>query len=184
MNVTVETEYKSIDSDENEHYVYPYTGNESCTTIATNNNGLHRPLSVRSTPPIFNQQRSIGDWIRRTWSPRKEEAPMPEMEEEEVEWSGNEQHYRRPKLRNRVIDHPTSHRSNSLLNLWHDSFNKKYGWPAAAAKKSYFTTQKSSPLYHHGGGYTSDEEDAPLLRLKRQQQQQQKRLLKNNSKKK
>jgi hypothetical protein len=175
---------QNIDSDENEHYVYPYSGNESCTTIATNNNGLHRPLSVRSTPAIFNQQRSIGDWIRRTWSPRKEEvSPMPEMEEEEVEWSGNEHHYRRPKLRNRVIDHPP-HRSNSLLNLWHDSFNKKYGWPTGAAKKSHFTTQKSPPFYHHGGGgYTSDEEDAPLLRLKRQQQQQQKRLLKNNNKK-
>lgn len=179
----IKTETNNIDSDENEHYVYPYSGNESCTTVATNNNGLHRQLSVRSTPPILNQQRSIGDWIRRTWSPHKEETPVPETEEEEIEWSGHDQSYRRPKLRNRVKDHPTPHRSNSLLNLWHDGFYKKYGWPTASAKKTYFTTQKASALYHQGGGYTSDEEDAPLLRLKRQQQLQQKRSLKNNNRK-
>ncbi|KAI8879863.1 hypothetical protein K501DRAFT_19620 [Backusella circina FSU 941] len=37
-----------IDSDENEHYVYPYSGNET---------DLNRPLSVRSTPLYENDKK-------------------------------------------------------------------------------------------------------------------------------
>ncbi|KAL9558191.1 hypothetical protein MBANPS3_001011 [Mucor bainieri] len=166
------------DSDENEHYVYPYSGNESNTP------GIHRPLSVRSTPAslLDSKKRSgkgFGEWLRQTLYNKPPQPPVDE-EEEDLFWSSGEQQQhpqsqqRRPKLRNHVKDHQQQQSNkSSLLNLWHDSFNKKYANPLSkkSSAKKYYATQKHSPPYlgqgNRNGGYTSDDEEAPLL-LRRQ----------------
>ncbi|CAO3654652.1 unnamed protein product [Mucor fragilis] len=163
------------DSDENEHYVYPYSGNEA------NAPGIHRPLSVRSTPASLldskkRPRKGFGEWLRQTLYNKPPQTPVDE-EEEDLFWSSGEQQQsqqRRPKLRSHVKDHQQqqSNRS-SLLNLWHDSFNKKYTNPLSkkSSTKKYYSTQKHSPPYithsNRNGGYTSDDEEAPLL-LRRQ----------------
>ncbi|KAF1802525.1 hypothetical protein FB192DRAFT_1378493 [Mucor lusitanicus] len=164
------------DSDENEHYVYPYSGNES------NAPGIHRPLSVRSTPASLldskkRSRKGFGEWLRQTLYNKPPQPPVDE-EEEDPFWSSGEQQQqsqqRRPKLRNHVKDHQQQQSNkSSLLNLWHDSFNKKYANPLSkkSSAKKYYSSQKHSPPYiGHGnrnGGYTSDDEEAPLL-LRRQ----------------
>lgn len=164
-----------LDSDENEHYVYPYSGNESNASV------LHRPLSVRPASLLDSKKRSgkgFGEWLRQTLY-NKPPQPAVDDEEEDLFWSAGEQQQqqsqqRRPKLRNHVKDHQQQSNKSSLLNLWHDSFNKKYA-PSSSKKssiKKYYSSQKHSPSYvGHGGnrngGYTSDDEEAPLL-LRRQ----------------
>lgn len=158
-----------VDSDENEHYVYPYSGNES------NAPGIHRPLSVRSTPASLldsKKRKGFGEWLRQTLY-NKPPQPAVDEEEEDLFWSSGEQQQsqqRRPKLRNHVKDlQQQQSNKSSLLNLWHDSFNKKYANPLSkkSSTRKYYSTQKHSPPYlghtNRNGGYTSDDEEAPLL---------------------
>ncbi|CEP18963.1 hypothetical protein [Parasitella parasitica] len=161
------------DSDENEHYVYPYSGNE------LNTSGMHRPLSVRSTPASLldwkkRSGRGFGDWLRQTLY-KKPAQRIVDEEEEDLVWSGSEsqQQQRRPKLRNHVKDHQQQPNRSSLLNLWNDSFNTNYLSPSSAApKKKYYSTQNHASSYigqaNRNGGYTSDDEAAPLISTRRQ----------------
>ncbi|CAO3630694.1 unnamed protein product [Mucor hiemalis] len=195
------------DSDENEHYVYPYSGNES--SGHHDMTGIHRPLSVRSTPVTLlndlkkkNSHQGIGDWLKYVLSRNNanNSAPFQSLDEEEEEegWSGHE-YNRRPKLRSQIKDHQTHKNSStsSLLSRWHDSFRSTSSDKNGSTKKyrrTYPPMQKigSQPqalYYTHGGtnghlmgngtgGYTSDEEDAPLL-SRRQQQKRLSRSSKN-----
>ncbi|KAI8062829.1 uncharacterized protein B0P05DRAFT_476962 [Gilbertella persicaria] len=174
------------DSDENEHYVYPYSSNENLAAT----HAMHRPISVRSTPPTYlqhditkknygthNSSSGLGEWLKQTLyhskPPRRQQHHFDE-EEEDLCWSGNEQ-YRRPKLRNHVKDHLLQQNKPSLLNLWRESFNKKHTHNLLPTKKNrnppqYATLpRKFSPYYCSATGrdgyegYTSDDEEAPLL---------------------
>lgn len=127
------------DSDENEHYVYPYSGNES--SGHHDMTGIHRPLSVRSTPVTLLHDSSkkkngsghsgIGDWFKhalsRNSNNQSHSTPTTHFhsldeEDEEEGWSGYE-YNRRPKLRSQIKDHRTHKNSTtSLLSRWHDSF--------------------------------------------------------------
>ncbi|CEG75648.1 hypothetical protein RMATCC62417_10657 [Rhizopus microsporus] len=154
------------DSDENEHYVYPYSGAEGHLTDIQSS-GMHRPLSVRSTPStLFHEStrqsinsripthsKSIGEWLRRAIS-RQNKPPEEEIEDEE-----EESYYRRPKLRSTVKDHYTNLDKKGLLSRMQDSFSNKK------------RTSTYPPTHYYGdvaGGYTSDDEDAPLLRTRQQ----------------
>ncbi|KAI9357175.1 hypothetical protein BD770DRAFT_420182 [Pilaira anomala] len=175
------------DSDENEHYVYPFSGNESSnhhlSDISTSN--MHRPLSVRSTPGslLYDLKRrqgpgGLGEWLKQAFYLKnsKIQQPIHTLDEEEDEWSSSE-YSRRPKLRNNVIkNYESTHQKPdkfSILTRWHDTFvasshdkiNTKKRLPPIQQQNN----SQKHPTYHYGSGihhscgYTSDEEDAPLL---------------------
>lgn len=103
--------------------------------------GIHRPLSVRSTPVTLLHDSSkkkngsghsgIGDWFKhalsRNSNNQSHSTPTTHFhsldeEDEEEGWSGYE-YNRRPKLRSQIKDHRTHKNSTtSLLSRWHDSF--------------------------------------------------------------
>ncbi|KAI8077595.1 hypothetical protein BDF21DRAFT_400031 [Thamnidium elegans] len=173
------------DSDENEHYVYPYSGNESCNYLSDmSSSGMHRPLSVRSTPGslLYESKRrngGLGEWLKQAFylknsQQHSQNIPTLEEEEDEDEWSGSE-YSRRPKLRNNVKDYQSPQKPNksSILTRWHDSFNKSISSDKNKARRVYPTQNNTLYQPHYYGnlnerahstcGYTSDEEDAPLL---------------------
>ncbi|GAA5795120.1 hypothetical protein HPULCUR_000472 [Helicostylum pulchrum] len=182
------------DSDENEHYVYPYSGNESCNYLSDiSSAGLHRPLSVRSTPgsSLYDSKRrdgGLGEWLKQAFylkNSQQHAQRIPttlEEEDDDDEWSGSE-YSRRPRLRNNVKDYQSPQKPNksSILTRWHDSFHKSISSDKSKAGRRVYPTQNNTlhHPYYYGNlnerarstcGYTSDEEDAPLLptrRLKR-----------------
>ncbi|KAI9275270.1 hypothetical protein EDC94DRAFT_632412 [Helicostylum pulchrum] len=182
------------DSDENEHYVYPYSGNESCNYLSDiSSAGLHRPLSVRSTPgsSLYDSKRrdgGLGEWLKQAFylkNSQQHAQRIPttlEEEEDDDEWSGGE-YSRRPRLRNNVKDYQSPQKPNksSILTRWHDSFHKSISSDKSKAGRRVYPTQNNTlhHPYYYGNlnerarstcGYTSDEEEAPLLptrRLKR-----------------
>ncbi|CAO3697196.1 unnamed protein product [Rhizopus stolonifer] len=142
------------DSDENEQYVYPYSGTESSHLTDIQASGMHRPLSVRSTPStLFHESRptripthskSIGEWLKRTLSRQKKA-----VEEEEEEEEGSD--YRRPKLRSNVKDPFSELNKKGLLSRVQDKWGKK-------------NRANTYPPMQYDAGYASDDEDQPLLR--------------------
>ncbi|KAI9269861.1 hypothetical protein BY458DRAFT_475299 [Sporodiniella umbellata] len=144
------------DSDENEHYVYPYSGADSSHLTDIQSSGMHRPLSVRSTPStlfyeprptrIPTQSKSIGEWLRRTLSRQKEAT-------EEEEGGGEEEEgtdYRRPKLRSNLKDPLSELGQKGLVGRVQDRWSKK-------------NRASTYPPMQYDAGYTSDDEDRPLL---------------------
>ncbi|OBZ84221.1 hypothetical protein A0J61_07727 [Choanephora cucurbitarum] len=157
------------DSDDNEHYVYPYSSNENLGAT----HAMHRPVSVRSSQNEIKKSfithhsgTGLGDWLKQALyhQPR---LPYDTMDEEdEFGWSGNEQagDMRRPRLRNHVKDPTIQVHRPSLFDLWRESFNRKH------AGKKYTPRTYYHSQHHHQEGYTSDDEEAPLI------QRRQKRL--------
>ncbi|KAG1048556.1 hypothetical protein G6F46_004699 [Rhizopus delemar] len=154
------------DSDENEHYVYPYSNTDNNHLTDVQSSSMHRPLSVRSTPStLFHESRptripthsnTIGEWLKRTLSRQNHRPPLVEQEEEDADEEEDENYYRRPKLRSTVKDHFTNLDKKGILSRMQDSFSKRNTYP---------------PMQYYadlGGGYTSDDEDAPLLRTRLQ----------------
>ncbi|KAI9474125.1 MAG: hypothetical protein EXX96DRAFT_652831 [Benjaminiella poitrasii] len=156
------------DSDENEHYVYPYSGYESSTP-----NGIHRPLSIRSTPGsllhdyyypsnrrkklLFENKKGGGfrEWLRKTLykkiSTQQYHRPsslLDAEEEEDICSSGGEQHHhqqlqQRPKLRSHVKDHHEP--KSSLLTLWKDGFLSQQ----ESQKNSSAAHYQQQPYYYY-----------------------------------
>lgn len=175
----------NLDSDENEHYVYPFSGNESSTHHLSDMtaSGIHRPISVRSTPASHdskrrNGNRGLGEWLKQALYNRNSQHHNNNLDDEEEDWSDSD-YNRRPRLRNNVKDHPSHQNSNksSILSRWHDSFNKSISSDKNTSRRPKRTSppiQNSAmqQAYYYGGtnggingagGYTSDDEDAPLL---------------------
>ncbi|KAI8979281.1 vacuolar segregation subunit 7-domain-containing protein [Mycotypha africana] len=122
------------DSDENEHYVYPYgVGNESVTSISAS--ALQRPLSTRSTPALLPQHHQNSKknstntttslsatskggffsdfWLRQTFSGHNnnDNTARDDVVDDVDEYGSSDydyQHNRRPKLRSYVKDHHSS----------------------------------------------------------------------------
>lgn len=174
-----------IDSDENEHYVYPFSGNETSTHHLSDltGSGIHRPVSVRSTSASHDSKRmngnkGLGEWLKQTLYNRNSQHHPINLDDEEEEWSDSD-YSRRPRLRNNINDRPSHQKSNQsgILRRWHDSFNKSVSSDKNSSKRSRRTyppiqTPAMQQTYYYGGtnggingagGYTSDEEDAPLL---------------------
>ena len=130
---------------------------------------MHRPLSVRSTPPFDKKRKSaVGDWFRYALAAKKEQV----VDEEEEDWSGGE-YNRRPKLRNTVKEHKPHQNStaSSILSRWHQRLERSLS--SSKSNRVYppmqQKTSSQTPYYmNNTHGYTSDEEDAPLLSRRQQ----------------
>ncbi|KAG2232900.1 hypothetical protein INT48_004913 [Thamnidium elegans] len=151
------------DSDENEQYVYPYSGNNTDTTYHVNStdtihrttSSLYRPQSTRS---FMNQEMPtkrgvstgfLGELLRPILFKNKSDTrARPQSSDEQLN---------RPKLRNYVMDHPFN--SQNKLN---------YGdWTDTGSPPSHHQTRRSRKMYSNhmlnDGGYTTDDEEAQLL---------------------
>ncbi|KAI7893984.1 uncharacterized protein EV154DRAFT_499832 [Mucor mucedo] len=159
------------DSDENEQYVYPYSGNNTDTTYHVNStdtihrttSSLYRPQSTRS---FINIQQDLllpakktgflGEFLRPILFKNKSDSRAI-LQQQRTSSSGDEQLNNRPKLRNYVMDHPFN--SQSKLNSsgeWLDS-----GSPPHHSRRN---TKKLYSNYLVGdGGYTTDDEEAQHL---------------------
>ncbi|KAI8997863.1 hypothetical protein BDB01DRAFT_831390 [Pilobolus umbonatus] len=137
------------DSDENEHYLYPYSGNESYIS--------DRDYSIRSP-----RDRGWKQWLRYKLS--RKPSLIPEDESE----------HHRHKLRDHIVDHndyyyyhpPTLSGMESIRSTRSKTY--PIHKPSQPMNKKY----RRHPAYNYYnrdmGGYTSDDEDAPLL-VRRQQ---------------
>lgn len=151
------------DSDENEQYVYPYSGNNTDTTYHVNStdtihrttSSLYRPQSTRS---FMNGEMPtkrgvstgfLGELLRPILFKNKSDTrARPQSSDEQLN---------RPKLRNYVMDHPFN--SQNKLN---------YGeWTDTGTPPSHHHTRRSRKMYSNhvlnDGGYTTDDEEAQLL---------------------
>jgi hypothetical protein len=142
------------DSDENEQYVYPYSGNNTDTTATyhmnptdtlhrTTSSSLYRPRSTRSfinnnNQPIPQQSEHVdhapikreastgflGDLLKPILFKSKPDTKANLKQQQQQQFRSEEQ-LARPKLRNYVMDHPFS--QYKLFN--HDWFDGKHSPP-------------------------------------------------------
>ncbi|KAI8884948.1 hypothetical protein K501DRAFT_181045 [Backusella circina FSU 941] len=160
------------DSDENEQYVYPYSGNNTDTsyhlnpsdTLHRTTSSLYRPQSTRSFAQ--HQQSSeqspkksfLGDFLRPILFKSKSDsrAIMSSRQDEE---STTPTASSRPKLRNFVMDHSYS-QFKVLTSDWSDG---KSSPPHRSSRRKIYP--------HYDGGYTTDDEEAHLLTPSRRYKQ-------------
>ncbi|KAI8997168.1 hypothetical protein BDB01DRAFT_770079 [Pilobolus umbonatus] len=152
------------DSDENEQYVYPYSGNNTDTTyhmqgdpIHRTTSSLYRPQSTRSfiyrQPNQDHSRRAtgfLGDLLRPILfnkSDQKQKTIHPQRSDEQLS---------RPKLRNYIMDHPYSHTTKSIPNDYFD--NGKISPPYSRRSRKVH-----SNYMLNDGGYTTDDEEQQLL---------------------
>lgn len=175
-----------VDSDENEQYVYPYSGNNTETTTTYHMSStdtihritpssLYRPQSTRSfinnasqqdLMPTKSSSGFLGDLLRPILFKSKSDSKGIYKQQQ------REEHFARPKLRSYVMDHP--------YNQTKDWFDGKHSPPlyqsGAGSRRKLYTNYGLSG----DGGYTTDDEEAqhllatqPLPTRRSQQQQQQ-----------
>ncbi|KAI8641422.1 hypothetical protein BD408DRAFT_418255 [Parasitella parasitica] len=181
------------DSDENEQYVYPYSGNNTDTTYhinstdsihRTTSSSLYRPQSTRSFIHNSSQQDSVptksssgflGDLLRPILFKSKSDSKA--IYKQQQQQQQREEHLSRPKLRSYVMDHPYTQTKD-----WCDG---KHSPPLSQGGGGIGNRRTLYTNYGLGGdgGYTTDDEEAqhllatvqthPTRRLQHQQQQQQ-----------
>lgn len=176
-----------IDSDENEQYVYPYSGNNTDSTYHVNStdtlhrttSSLYRPQSTRS---FINSQQELlptkrastgflGDFLRPILFKSKSDskAILQQQKLSTTNSSGDELLNNRPKLRNYVMDHPFNSQSKlntAAGNEWDGGYS-----PPHNSRRN--TRKMYSNYVINDGGYTTDDEEAQhLLTPSRRSQQQ------------
>ncbi|KAI7872679.1 hypothetical protein BDF14DRAFT_1953763 [Spinellus fusiger] len=147
------------DSDENEQYVYPYSGSEMTTHLSnqpysfySDNGSLHRAHSIQSlsgNADMPERRKGIfGDLFK---PPAVNE---PRVDEEAGDY--------RPRLRNHVIDYPYRSKRDYGKNSRGQQGEDRH---TSRRSRKHYTPSSQGPSY--GDGYTSDDEGAPLLRIGR-----------------
>ncbi|CEP13518.1 hypothetical protein [Parasitella parasitica] len=179
------------DSDENEQYVYPYSGNNTDTTYhmnstdsihRTTSSSLYRPQSTRSfinnssqqdLVPTKSSSGFLGDLLRPILFKSKSDSKAIYKQQQ------REEQFSRPKLRSYVMDHPYTQMK--------DWFDGKYSPPLHQGGGGVGNRRKLYTNYGPigDGGYTTDDEEAqhllaaaqthPTRRSQQQQQTQQNR---------
>lgn len=172
-----------VDSDENEQYVYPYSGNNTDSTHhinstdtihRTTSSSLYRPQSTRSfinnssqqdLLPTKSSSGFLGDLLRPILFKSKSDSKA-------IYKQQREEHFARPKLRSYVMDHPY----NQTTQTAKDWFDGKHSPPPlyqGGSRRKY----SNYGLGGNDGGYTTDDEEAQHLLAthptRRSQQQQQ-----------
>ncbi|KAL9558547.1 hypothetical protein MBANPS3_000837 [Mucor bainieri] len=175
------------DSDENEQYVYPYSGNNTDSTYhmnstdtihRTTSSSLYRPQSTRSFINNSSQQELmptksssgfLGDLLRPILFKSKSDSKAIYKQQQ------REEHYARPKLRSYVMDHPYNQTTQTAKD-WFDGKHSPPLYQGGSRRKMYSTYG----IGGNDGGYTTDDEEAqhllathPTRRSQQQQQQQQ-----------
>ncbi|KAI8070569.1 uncharacterized protein B0P05DRAFT_589098 [Gilbertella persicaria] len=132
------------DSDENEQYVYPYSGNTDVNDgmHRTTSSSLYRPQSTKSLAYITEDPPSpttktnlLGDLLRPIFKAKSTSSLRP-----------YEEPLGRPKLRNFVMDHSTDN-----------------GWFSDGTPIKRHSNKRMYANYHDGGYTTDDEEQQHLL---------------------
>ncbi|GAN07991.1 hypothetical protein MAM1_0185c07496 [Mucor ambiguus] len=176
------------DSDENEQYVYPYSGNNTDSTYhmnstdtihRTTSSSLYRPQSTRSfinnssqhdLLPTKSSSGFLGDLLRPILFKSKSDSKA-------IYKQQREEHFTRPKLRSYVMDHPYNQTTQTAKD-WFDGKHSPPLYQGGSRRKMYSTYG----IGGNDGGYTTDDEEAqhllathPTRRSQQQLQQQQHR---------
>lgn len=192
-NKTLRLTFLRKDSDENEQYVYPYSGNNTDTTTTyhmnptdtihrTTSSSLYRPHSTRSfinnNQPTSQQSEYVdyastkrtassgflADLLRPILFKSKSDSKAILKQQQQVR---NEEQLARPKLRNYVMDHPFS--QSKLFN--NEVFDGKHSPPLhhhqGGSNSRRHPTAAGRRMYSNygigDGGYTTDDEEAQHL---------------------
>ncbi|KAL7314644.1 Vacuolar inheritance and morphology protein [Mucor circinelloides] len=173
------------DSDENEQYVYPYSGNNTDSTYhmnstdtihRTTSSSLYRPQSTRSfinnssqqdLLPTKSSSGFLGDLLRPILFKSKSDSKA-------IYKQQREENFARPKLRSYVMDHPYNQATQTAKD-WFDGKHSPPLYQGGSRRKLY----TNYGLGGNDGGYTTDDEEAQHLlathstrRSQHQQQQQ------------
>ncbi|KAI7903150.1 uncharacterized protein BX663DRAFT_507629 [Cokeromyces recurvatus] len=181
------------DSDENEQYVYPYSGNNTDTTAATyhinskdtlhrtTSSTLYRPQSTRSfanmsqysshdpsTRRLSTSAGFLGDFFRpllfKSKSESRATAAAATTSSLYNKQVQNEDHLlARPKLRSYIMDHPF-HSQTKSLHYHHEWLDgNKYSPPLYHKQRPHHHKMYCNYGSVVDGGYTTDDEEAQHL---------------------
>lgn len=174
------------DSDENEQYVYPYSGNNTDSTYHVNStdtihrttsSSLYRPQSTRSFKNNSQYDLSTSTTAATTATAKRgvstgffNDLFRPILFKSKSDSrailhhsSGDELASNRPKLRNYVMDHPFNSSGNQakLNNSGSEWTDGGHSPPHHNSRRN--TRKMYSNYVTHDGGYTTDDEEAQHL---------------------